>query len=66
MAVNDERDSISALVEETKETEEMAEKLHDLLKRKGSVDKMRAIRVDLLGHIITEPPPPPDDKPKKL
>jgi hypothetical protein len=55
-----ERESMRALVEESKETEEIARKLNACLKRdRGSVSRMRAVRTGLGIESLT--PPPPDE-----
>lgn len=56
----EERTSTNALVDEANEALEIAKRLHAVLRRPGSVARMRAIRVNELGQPITEPPPAPD------
>jgi hypothetical protein len=53
MAITEkERDSIRALVDESKETEEIAKQLQATLKRgRKSVDRMRAVRISEAGNI---------------
>lgn len=47
---NEEHSSIESLVEESNETKEIAEKLHQYLQgRRNSTDKMEALRLELLG-----------------
>jgi hypothetical protein len=56
-----EQKSALELVDESKETEEICKKLHAIIKRPGSVDKMKAIRVDANGKLVQTIPPPPSN-----
>lgn len=61
-----ERESIRALVDESKETEEIARKLALCLKRDHkSVDRMRAVRTGIGSIESLAPPLLPPEKPKE-
>jgi hypothetical protein len=59
-ATKDEHDNIHALATEAKECAEIVKKLHAVLRRPGSIAKMRAIRVNEKGQPVSTLPPPPD------
>ena len=59
MAISEkERDSIQALVEESKETEEIARQLEAFVRRPASTDKLRAVRLNMEALATPLLPPP--------